>query len=139
MKNYNLPKHLTAVPTTTLNALKNMLFTKNGIDLKNIIDDISVGFANEDLAAINIALTHLGIKPEICQKSRYQKEYKNRFHRYDFVKFSQIFGVVQTKSILCELTDDGVQELREECVANLPVETWLNLDTDIKTFLSTLK
>lgn len=97
------------VPQTTLNALKNMLFTQNedGVDLSNIINDLTPNAESKDLTAINIALTHKGVRVNVDERPRYEYDWKNRYYRYDYVGYSLILGVVKVRKTLMEVTDNG--------------------------------
>jgi len=82
------------VPSTTLNAIKKMLFNakEGGVDLTSIISDLSMGQEN-DLIAINVGLTFKGYKPDIDERTRYSAEYRE-LARMKFLGFSLINDMV---------------------------------------------
>lgn len=57
------------ISSATLNAIKNLLFANDGVNIKPLVEDLKVGETNEDLLAINVALVMQGAKPEICEKA----------------------------------------------------------------------
>ena len=83
------------VPVSTLNAIKNLLFSEKegGINLSSIVDDLTIGNENRDLMAINVGLTFKGIKPEIDTTTRYTRDYQSLVE-YTFVSYSMIRDVV---------------------------------------------
>lgn len=83
------------VPVSTLNAIKNLLFSEKegGVDLSSIVEDLTTGNENRDLMAINVGLTFKGIKPEIDSTTRYSRDYQNLVE-YTFVSYSMIRDVV---------------------------------------------
>lgn len=115
-------KGFVEVPQTTLNALKNMLFSNNeGVDLSNIISDLTPNAENKDLTAINVALTHRGVRVNIDERPHYAHDYRNRFCQYDFCGYSLILGVVKCVRTYCELCEDGTTAV-------------LNADTNVQLF-----
>lgn len=84
-----------SVPVSTLNAIKNLLFSEKegGVDLSSIVEDLTTGNENRDLIAINVGLTFKGIKPEIDSTTRYSRDYQNLVE-YTFVSYSMIRDVV---------------------------------------------
>ena len=117
------------IPATTLNALKQMLFnSENGTDLTNIINDLG----GDDLTAIHVGLCHKGIKPEICQKSRYSRDYSDYFYRYDFVGFSMILNQVRAKRTRLQLTENNdakvISKVTEDCVFD--IQRWEEMSTE---------
>ena len=59
------------ISAMTLNALKQLLFSEDGVNLTNIVKDLAAGGKNEDLSAINVGLTFKGIKPEMDMSPRW--------------------------------------------------------------------
>lgn len=92
MKNSN---STISVPVSTLNAIKNLLFSEKegGVDLSSIVDDLTIGNENRDLMAINVGLTFKGIKPEIDLTTRYSRDYQSLVE-YTFVSYSMIRDMV---------------------------------------------
>jgi hypothetical protein len=127
-------KGFVEVPTTTLNALKNMLFSAdNGVDLSNIINDLTPNADAKDLIAINIALTHKGVHVNIDERPHYAHEWKRDFVRYDYTGYSLILGVVKVHRTLCQLQDDGtIQELKTQNETTcLSFDMWAEMTTDM--------
>ena len=83
------------VPASTLNAIKNLLFSEKegGVDLSSIVEDLTTGNENRDLMAINVGLTFKGIKPKIDSTTRYSRDYQNLVE-YTFISYSMIRDVV---------------------------------------------
>lgn len=128
-------KGFVEVPQTTLNALKNMLFSNNeGVDLSNIISDLTPNAENKDLTAINVALTHKGVRVNIDERPHYRHDYKNRFYQYDFKGYSLILGVVKVTSTYCELKEDGtIGTLNEDPNIHLyGFDQWEEMTTDFE-------
>ena len=91
-----LSKGLVAVPEPTLNALKNLLFSAEGIiNVTPIVNDLAISENCKDMLAINIALVMKGIKPDIG-KFRFKKE-GNLLITWELTHFSLISGVVTVR------------------------------------------
>ena len=119
-------------PKSTLAALKAMLFGESGTDLSKIISDLSFGEEN-DLIAINVALTFKGIKPEIDKTPHYESNW-NTITKYELIGYSQINQAVTATSYTShynknEKTFNGWEEGGE---VMMPLEKWYNLTTDVK-------
>ena len=123
------------VPVSTLNAIKNLLFSEKegGVDLSPIVTDLTVGNANSDLVAINVGLTFKGIKPDIDKTTRYARDYKELVE-YTFVSYSMIRDLVtyehktiakwdSTKNDLCPCSTDSY---RDSC----SLSVWYDKSTD---------
>ena len=123
------------VPSTTLNALRNLLFTSEngGVDLSSIIKDLTIGDTNEDILAINVGLTFKGLKPEVDNAPRYGRDYRSLI-RYDFVNFSMIMGQVTAKRVKIAEWSDEKNDLvpceKDNYLTTFGVEDWLNKDAD---------
>ena len=92
------------VPVSTLNAIKNLLFSEKegGVDLSSIVEDLTTGNENRDLMAINVGLTFKGIKPEIDSTTRYSRDYQCLVE-YTFISYSMIRDVVScTRKIIAK-------------------------------------
>lgn len=125
-------KGFVQIPETTLNALKNMLFTNDGgVDLSNIINDLTLNEETADLMAINIALVHKGIKPQIDTRSRFEYNYSNKYFTYQFKHFSLISGIITAEKTMFayEKANNGFCPLVSETI-NMEYENWLNLNTN---------
>lgn len=124
------------VPTTTLNALKNMLFNDTkGVDLSSIINDLTFDPEHRDLVAINVALTYKGVRPSVDEKPHYEHEWKNRYFRYDYVGYSLIMGSVKVRSTLLEVDENGEEKVIStyDHLKTFDIEIWDNLDTELST------
>jgi hypothetical protein len=100
-------KGFVEVPATTLNALKNMLFNNEGVDLTNIIDDLTPNAESRDLTAINVALAYKGVQIDIDKSVHYVYDWGNRFYTHTFVGVSLILGIVKTQRALWEIDEQG--------------------------------
>ena len=91
-----LSKGLVAIPEPTLNALKNLLFSAEGIiNITPIVNDLAISENCKDMLAINIALVMKGIKPDIG-KFRFKKE-GSLLITWELTHFSLISGVVTVR------------------------------------------
>ena len=91
-----LSKGLVAIPEPTLNALKNLLFSAEGIiNVTPIVNDLEISENCKDMLAINIALIMKGIKPDIG-KFRFKKE-GSLLITWELTHFSLISGIVTVK------------------------------------------
>ena len=132
-------KGFVEVPATTLNALKNMLFSAdNGVDLSAIINDIATE-DNKDLTAINVALTYKGVRVDIDERPHYHYDWRNRFWRYDYVGYSLILGVVKAYSILCEVDAEGNIKEGEPTMGTYTFAQWNDFPTDIATIFEKIQ
>lgn len=124
------------VPVSTLNAIKNLLFSadEGGVNLSTIVDDLAVGETNKDLMAINIGLTYKGIKPEIDTTIRYSRDYRDLVE-YTFVKYSMIRDLVTVekktvakwdvnKNDLCPCSDSS------SYIDTITLNSWYDKETD---------
>lgn len=128
-------KGFVEVPATTLNALKNMLFTQNenGVDLSNIINDINPSAESRDLTAINVALAYKGVRVQIDERPHYSYDWKNRYNRYDYIGHSLILGIVKVRRTLLELAEDGTEKVFStyENIECYGFDQWAEFDTDL--------
>lgn len=104
-------KGFVEVPATTLNALKNMLFSAEGVDLSAIVNDLAASEDHKDLTAINVALTYKGVQIDIDKRPRYSYDWKNRYNRFDYIGYSLILGVVKVKRTLIEVAENGEEKV----------------------------
>lgn len=127
-------KGFVEVPQTTLNALKNMLFTNEGVDLSNIINDLTPNAENQDLTAINVALTYKGVRVQMDERPHYAYDYRNRFCQYDFCGYSLILGVVKCVRTYCELCEDGTIAVlnKESNIQLYGFDQWAEMTTDFE-------
>ena len=102
-----LSKGLVAIPEPTLNALKNLLFSAEGIiNVSPIVNDLAISENCKDMLAINIALVMKGIKPDIG-KFRFKKE-GSLLITWELTHFSLINGVV-TVRVSAKKYDSGTK------------------------------
>lgn len=121
------------ISAMTLNALKQLLFTEDGVNLTNIVKDLAAGGKNEDLSAINVGLTFKGIKPEMDMSPRWGNfnEYWRQYTAYTPTEYSLILDRVTYKK--CEISRDKDKdkwtsgEVRED---SMPMADWLGLTTE---------
>lgn len=122
----------TTIPTPTLNALKNMLFSNDGVDLSNIINDLTAEEENRDLNAINVALAYKGAKVEIDNAPRYCTSFREKFYRYTFIGYSIILNQVKTKREECHIGEHGDMVIDKEMgITTMSLGNWLNYPTDV--------
>ena len=88
-------KGFVEIPQMTLNALKGLLFGKEGVDLSAIINDLKPN-ENDELTAINVGLVYKGLTPEIDKTTRFTNEWETLV-KWEFVGISLILGVVKIK------------------------------------------
>lgn len=128
-----IKKGFVEVPATTLNALKNMLFNNEGVDLTNIIDDLAPNAESRDLTAINVALAYKGVQIDIDKRVHYVYDWNNRFYAHKFVGVSLIMGIVKTQRTLCEIDAQGVvteKQISEDIECH-GLNEWCAWSTDI--------
>ena len=102
-----LSKGLVAIPEPTLNALKNLLFSAEGmINISPIVNDLAISENCKDMLAINIALVIKGMKPDIG-KFRFKKE-GSLLITWELTHFSLISGVV-TVRVSAKKYDSGTK------------------------------
>lgn len=124
------------VPVSTLNAIKNLLFSEKegGVDLSPIINDLTIGNENADLMAINVGLTFKGIKPEVDTDTRYSNDYRDLVE-YTFVSYSMIRDVVTYSKKVIAKWDSEKNDLCP-CNDSTPYNgtttysNWLDYETD---------
>ena len=130
------------ISAMTLNALKQFLFTEDGVNLTNIVKDLAAGGKNEDLSAINVGLTFKGIKPEMDMSPRWGNfsEYWRQYSAYTPVGYSLILDRVTYRK--CEITRDKEKDewtsgkVYED---SMPMADWLSLTTekaDVDAFIA---
>ena len=130
------------ISAMTLNALKQLLFSEDGVNLTNIVKDLAAGGKNEDLSAINVGLTFKGIKPEMDMSPRWGdfNDYWRQYIAYTPVGYSLILDRVTYKK--CEISRDKEKDewtsgkVYED---SMPMAEWLNLTTekaDVNAFVA---
>lgn len=136
-------KGFVEIPQTTLNALKNMLFSQDekGVDLSSIVDDLTPNEETRDLTAINVALTYKGVKVQIDERPHYTYEWKREFVKYSYVGYSLILGIVKVRRTSCKLMDDGtIQEFFTNAeIQCLGFDQWSEMTTDVNEILAKIE
>lgn len=128
-----------SIPKATLNALKNMLFSKEGIgvNLTNIVNDLAFNEEQKDLIAINVALAYKGIKADVDNATRYEHDYSNYIAVHEFVDFSLIHGVVKTNSYRAQWNGSELARVDNECHSNAyGLDQWEQMTTDFHEILN---
>lgn len=123
-------KGFVEMPVTTLNCLKSMLFSKEGgVDLTNIINDLG----GDDLSAINVALVHKGVKPQIDESPRFEHSWRKTFFRYKLVRYSLLLDKVEYTQTRCELDAEGnVVEGEQVNSGAMPYTKWVAMTADFE-------
>lgn len=121
------------ISAMTLNALKQLLFSEDGVNLTNIVKDLAAGGKNEDLSAINVGLTFKGIKPEMDMSPRWGNfnEYWRQYYAYTPVGYSLILDRVTYRK--CEISRDKEKDVWTSGKVyedSMPMGDWLNLTTE---------
>lgn len=135
----NCKKGFVEIPTTTLNALKKMLFTnEGGVDLSAIVNDLTASEEHRDLTAINVALTYKGVEIDVDKRPRYEYDWKNRYYRYDYAGYSLILGFVKVKRTVVEVLENGEENIvsvydHTECK---DFTQWVEMDTEKSSVLA---
>lgn len=136
-------KGFVQIPAQTLNALKNMLFTNDegGVDLSNIINDLTGDEAYRDLTAIHVALVHKGVHIDIDKATRYEHSWGNHITKHEFVGYSLILGVVNVQSYDCHIDENGdlVVDCKREGISGYNFDRWAEWTTDVATLLDKIK
>lgn len=135
-------KGMVSIPTMTLNALKNMLFSNGGVDLTNIINDICADEDARDITAINVALAFNGTQLDIDKAPRYERSWGSHITKYEFVNYSLILGKVSVKTTECGVSEehgDLVRENEREEIQAITFERWMEMATDAADVLAKMK
>lgn len=131
-------QNATLVPNTTLNAIKNLLFDNNGVDLTSIINDLSTS-QNKDLIAINVALVYKGAVIDLNKDTRYKYEYSDIYEEFTYFSHSIILGVVEVKRTRFKFNDGTPQQIREPEIECIPIGEWEGLPNDFNLIKDSLK
>ena len=132
-----LSKGLVAIPEPTLNALKNLLFSAEGIiNVSPIVDDLAISKNCRDILAINIALVIKGMKPDIG-KFRFKKE-GNLLITWELTHFSLISGIV-TVRVSAKKYDSGTKTFTDYDIFpkenNIDYSEWAEASSNKKEIL----
>lgn len=134
MAKSNCRKGFVEVPQMTLNALKGLLFGKEGVDLTSIIKDLAPDENNTELTAINVGLVYNNLVPKVDERPRYEANY-DTLNKYEFVGISLIMGVVKVKMSRKDYNHYGekyswAEEWRsEDGVQCYGFDQWLEMNT----------
>lgn len=137
----NNKKGFVQIPTQTLNALKNMLFTNEGVDFSNLINDLTPTEEQRDLTAIHIALVHKGVQIDICKANRYVHDWGNRVTKYEYLGHSLILGLVRAKATTCHIDEHGdlVVDKERDGVQCYGFDQWAAMTTNVADLLPLIK
>ena len=141
MAKNNCRKGFVEIPQMTLNALKGLLFSKEGVDLSAIINDLKPNESDE-LTAINVGLVYKGLTPEVDKSTRYYRDYMTLV-KWEFVGISLILGVVKVKRFT-KWFDQKTQKLddewrEDEGVQCYGFDQWLENSTKESEIIEELK
>lgn len=131
-------QNATLVPNSTLNAIKNLLFSDNGTDLSAIINDLSTS-QNKDLTAINVALVYKGAKIDINTNNRYKHEYSDIYEEFTYLSHSIILGVVEVKRTRFKFNDGTMKQIKEPEIEPITINEWEALPDNFDLIKDSLK
>lgn len=135
-------KGFVQMPAQTLNALKNMLFSnEGGVDLTNLINDLTPDEENRDLTAIHVALVHKGVNIDIDKATRYEHSWRNNITKHEYVGHSLILGMVKVKSSECHINENGdiVEDRKRDGIACYGFDQWAEWTTNVATLLDKIQ
>lgn len=93
----------------TLRGIKEVMFSKQGINLQPIVNDMVGAEDNSDVIAINMVLLLNGFKPKFDETVRYDGGYKC-VYKYTPVKYSLLQDKITVTVEKLVLQDDKFQE-----------------------------
>lgn len=131
-------QNATLVPNTTLNAIKNLLFDNNGVDLTSIVNDIATS-QNKDLTAINIALVYKGAVIDLDKDTRYKYDYSDIYEELCYLSHSIILGNMEVMRTRYKFNDGTPQQIREPEIDCIPIGEWECLPNDLEQIKDKLK
>lgn len=125
------------MPTQTLNAIRNMLFSNEGVDLTNLINDLTPDEEHRDLTAIHVALVHKGVNIDIDKSTRYEHSWSNRITRHEFIGYSLILGIVKVQSYECHIDESGaiIEDRKRDGIACYGFDQWAEWTTNVADLL----
>ena len=135
VKNSTDSNGFTMIPKSTLNCIKQMLFSSDsGIDLSNIVNDLTNGLQfDEDIVAINTALAYKGFKPEITETIKYEANWRT-LNKYICISSSVILGLVKCKveSFVYNKESDSFvdDKYHENSMMMFDLQMWDSLSSD---------
>lgn len=129
---------IVSIPSATLNALKNLLFSsETGTDLSTIVDDLTRDPKDRDLTAINVALTFKGVQVDVDKTTKYEYRWKNKISKYEFYGHSLILGLIKAKESVCIIDESGdlVVERVESEIKCFDYAVWASMTTNVADVL----
>ena len=135
-------KGFVQMPTQTLNALKNMLFTnEGGVDLSNIINDLAADDTHRDLTAIHVALVHKGVNIDIDKATRYEHIYRNKITKHEYVGYSLILGIIKVQSYDCHIDETGdlIVDHKRDSMSCYGFDQWAEWTTNCSDLLDKIQ
>jgi hypothetical protein len=138
----NTKKGFVQMPTQTLNALKNMLFTnEGGVDLSNIINDIVADDEHRDLIAIHVALVHKGVTIDIDKATRYEHSWRNNITKHEYLGYSLILSIVKVQSYDCHIDENGdlVVDRKRDGISCYGFDQWAEWTTNVADLLDKIQ
>lgn len=127
-------KGFVQMPTQTLNALHKMLFSnKDGVDLTNLINDLTINEEQRDLTAIHVALVHKGVNIDIDKSTRYEHYHGTHITKHEYVGHSLILGIVKAQSYDCHIDENGdlVVDYEQRNISCHSFDRWAEWTTNI--------
>ena len=131
-------KGFVQMPAQTLNALRNMLFSnEGGVDLSNLINDLSLSEEERDLTAIHVALVHKGVNIDIDKATRYEHSWRNEITKYEYVGYSLILGIVKVQPYECHIDENGdlVVDRKRDGISCYNFNQWAEWTTNVADLL----
>lgn len=135
-------KGFVQMPIQTLNALKNMLFAnEGGVDLTNLINDLTPNEEQRDLTAIHVALIHKGVNIDIDKATRYEHAWRNNITKHEYIGHSLILGVVKVQSYECHIDENGdlVVDRKRDGISCYGFDQWAEWTTNVATLLDKIQ
>jgi hypothetical protein len=130
-------KGFVQMPTQTLNAIRNMLFSNEGVDLNNLISDLTPDEEHRDLTAIHVALVHKGVTIDIDKTARYEHSWRNNITKHEYKGHSLILGIVKVQSYECHIDENGdlVVDRKRDGIACYGFDQWAEWTTNVADLL----
>jgi hypothetical protein len=145
VKKTNCRKGFVEVPQMTLNALKGLLFGKEGVDLSSIIKDLAPDENNTELTEINVGLVYKGLTPKVDENPRYEFSYDSLV-KFEYVGISLIMGIVKVRRYERDYNHYGNDYSWKEdwrCVSEgvecYGFDQWLEMNTDEKVAMKAIE
>ena len=135
-------KGFVQMPVQTLNALKNLLFTnEGGVDLSNLINDLTPNEEQRDLTAIHVALVHKGVNIDIDTATRYEHSWSNNIIKHEYVGHSLLLGLVKVQSSDCHIDENGdlVVDRKRDNIVLHGFDQWAEWTTNASDLLDKIQ